>query len=145
MPHTRRHNRSRQFGFTLIELLVVLLILGWRAVKQGKVEAHKKIMVSAFLVSTAFLICYLTHKYTAGDTKFTHEGAIRIVYFVILATHVPLAAIMGVPILLLLRWGLRGEIDRHRRLARWTLPVWLYVSITGVVIYVMLYHVDPVP
>ena len=128
---------------TLNTIAFILLVLGYRKIKAGQEEAHKKLMIAAFGVSALFLCCYLTHKYASGDTKFTHEGFIRYVYFFILATHVPLATLMVIPILLLIRHGLKGNIDQHRKLARWTFPVWIYVSITGVLIYFMLYQWYP--
>ena len=128
---------------SLNAIAFVLLVLGWRAVRTGRVERHKKLMMAAFATSTVFLACYVTYHANVGHTTFTHEGFARTIYFIILATHIPLAALMVIPILMLIWFGVTDRIDRHRKLARWTLPVWLYVSITGVVIYVMLYHLFP--
>ena len=124
-------------------LAAVLLVAGWRAVRTGRVEAHKKRMLAAVLASAAFLTSYLVYHAVHGDTTFTATGWPRRIYFAILITHVPLAALMVPPILMLLYHGLKGRIDRHRRLARWTLPVWLYVSVTGVLIYFWLYQWYP--
>jgi len=121
----------------------VLLIIGWRRVKRGDVAGHKRMMLLAVAVSSAFLACYVTYHYAHGHTTFTRGGFARIVYLTILATHVPLAALMVIPIIILVALGLTGRITAHKRLARFVLPVWLYVSVTGVVIYVLLYHVWP--
>ncbi|MEZ6194297.1 MAG: DUF420 domain-containing protein [Planctomycetota bacterium] len=130
---------------TLNATAFVLLVLGWRAVRRGDRDVHKRYMLSALGTSAVFLACYLVYHYSAGHTEFQHQGWPRRIYFLILATHVPLAALMVVPIGFLVWMGLTDRIDRHRRLARIVLPVWLYVSITGVVIYVMLYHLYPTP
>jgi len=121
----------------------VLLFCGWRRIRRGDVAGHKRFMLSAFAVSTLFLISYVTYHGLHGHTTFRHEGLPRIIYLSVLATHVPLAALMVVPILLLLFLALTGRFQRHRRLARIVLPVWLYVSVTGVAVYVMLYHLWP--
>ncbi len=124
----------------LNSIAAVLLIAGWIAIRSGKTKAHRAAMVSAFAVSAVFLVSYLTYHALEGSRPFQGEGLVRPVYFTILITHVFLAA--AVPILALrmffLAWKARW--DAHRRLGRITLPIWLYVSITGVVIYLMLYH-----
>ena len=124
---------------TLNSVAFIFLLLGWRQVKSGQVEKHKKTMKAAFLVSVMFLISYLCHHTLGEETKFTATGFVRTVYFFILITHIPLAALMVVPILLLVRWGIKDEIHKHKKLARIVLPVWVYVSLTGVLIYLMLY------
>ena len=116
------------------------LIVGWRRIKAGNRDGHKRAMLSAVLTSTLFLACYVTYHYAHGHTVYEETGLIRYIYLAILITHVPLAALMVLPIIFLLRAGLRDEIDRHRKLARWVLPVWLYVSVTGVAIYMILYR-----
>jgi len=140
----------------------VLLIVGFVLIKQGHVAAHKRTMLAAFAVSIAFLVCYLWYHHNVGHVEFTHPGAVRYVYYVVLASHIPLA--FSVPVLGIwtIYLGLRatgccrpandddadrqaGYRARHRRLARWTLPIWLYVSVTGVIVYVMLYHLWPPP
>lgn len=128
---------------SLNTLSFVLLVLGYRAVRRGEVEKHKKFMLSALGSSSLFLISYLTYHYTVGHTTFQTEGWPRVIYLSILATHIPLAALMVLPILVLTRLGLKGEIDRHKKWARIVLPIWLYVSITGVAIYFMLYWIWP--
>jgi uncharacterized membrane protein YozB (DUF420 family) len=125
----------------------ILLIQGRRFVKAGRIEAHRNTMLASFAVSSLFLLAYVLHKASKGfeNTPYDGTGLDRILYLVVLATHVPLA--MSVPALaaFLIFFGLRGQIGRHRRLARIAWPIWLYVSVTGVVIYVMLYHLDPIP
>jgi uncharacterized membrane protein YozB (DUF420 family) len=126
-----------------------LLVTGYVLVRRGRVEAHRRAMLAAFIVSTVFLASYVTyHTLLAyylgqGPTRFRGEGFVRPVYFTVLLTHTVLAVAVVPLILLTLRRGLRRQDERHRRLARWTLPVWLYVSVTGVVVYLMLYHFYP--
>ncbi len=122
----------------------LLLLGGWWAIKVKKnPELHKKFMGAALASSAVFLACYLYYHYNAGAmTKFEREGALRYFYYTILATHVPLAVIM-VPFILAAVWfALRQQFDRHVKIVRWLWPVWMYVSVTGVIIYVMLYHMQ---
>jgi uncharacterized membrane protein YozB (DUF420 family) len=118
----------------------VLLVWGYWLIRHGRRQAHRRVMTSAFVVSCAFLVCYLVYHAQVGSRPFGHSGAIRAVYLSILATHTVLAAAVPVLAIITLRRGLAQRIDAHRRLARWTLPIWLYVSVTGVVVYAMLYH-----
>jgi uncharacterized membrane protein YozB (DUF420 family) len=118
----------------------VLLVLGFYFIRQRNIAAHRACMASAFGVSILFLLSYLTYHATAGTTHFTGQGAVRFLYFAILLSHTALAALAPVLAILTLRRAVRGDYDKHRRLARWTLPAWLYVSVTGVIVYVMLYH-----
>ena len=118
----------------------ILLILGWRAIKQGNRDLHKKLMLGALGVSAAFLTCYLIHHYQVGSVKFQGEGLLRIVYFAILIPHVILAAAMTPAIVVMVVFALMGKFEKHKRLARYVWPVWCYVSVTGVVVYLMLYH-----
>jgi len=128
---------------TLNATSAVLLVLGWRAVKRREIERHRRLMIAAALVSAAFLVCYLAYHARVGSVHFTATGAPRRIYFAILITHTILAAAI-VPLVLRTLWlGLKRRDDRHRRLARWTFPLWLYVSVTGVVIYLMLYRIYP--
>jgi len=124
-------------------LSTVLLIAGWFSIRRGNVKAHRAAMVAAFVVSCIFLVSYFTRYAIEGTHRFAGPDAVRPVYLAILGTHVPLAA--AVPILALrmffLAW--KGRWDAHRRLGRITMPIWLYVSVTGVVIYAMLYHLFP--
>ena len=117
-----------------------LLIRGYLLIRQGKREEHKQSMLMAFTTSVLFLISYLVYHYSVGSVKFQGTGAIRTVYFAILLTHTVLAAAVAPMAIIVLRRALRGDFARHRTLARITLPISLYVSVTGVVIYLMLYH-----
>jgi putative membrane protein len=115
-----------------------LLMLGFGAIRSGRREIHKRLMVSAFAASAVFLIGYVLYHYTHGDTQYQGSGAIRTVYFTILITHVLLSIVMLPMILTTFYLAAQGRFAAHKRLARWTLPIWLYVSVTGVVIYSML-------
>ncbi len=121
----------------------VFLVAGYFFIRRQKITAHQTCMISAFIVSIAFLISYLIYHYTHLATPFTGQGLIRPVYYTILATHVVLAIIIVPLILVTLARAAKGEYFRHRRIARWTFPLWLYVSITGVIVYLMLYHLYP--
>ncbi len=127
-------------------LATVLLMGGWIFIKSGKPRAHKVTMLTAFAVSMAFLGCYLIyhqqlrHWTGSGSRKFAGEGPIRTIYFAILLTHVVLAAIVPILASATIYRGLTNQFERHKRLARVTFPIWLYVSVTGVIIYFMLYH-----
>ena len=123
-------------------LSAILLTAGFVCIKRGAVEAHKKCMWSAVGSSTLFLICYLTYHATSGSTKFQGEGAIRTVYFTILISHTILATAIVPMVLITLRHAVKERLEKHKRLAWWTLPLWWYVSVTGVVIYWMLYQMD---
>lgn len=123
-------------------LAATLLVIGYVLIRQGKKEAHKKAMLAAFGCSVAFLTSYLFYHYQVGSVRFQSTGWIRTVYLSILLTHTVLAA--AVPFLagITLYRAWRGSFEKHRRIARITLPIWLYVSVTGVLIYWMLYHLD---
>ncbi len=121
----------------------VLLLLGRRMIATGRVEAHRRFMISTFGVSCLFLISYLTYHATYGSQPFWGTGWIRTAYLVILGTHSVCAAAIVPMVLVTLRRGLKRQDVLHKRIARWTYPVWLYVSVTGVVIYVMLYQFRP--
>jgi len=128
---------------TLNATSAVLLLLGYRAVRRHEIERHRRLMVSAACVSAAFLVSYLVYHAHVGSVRFTATGTPRTVYFTILVTHTILAAAIVPLVLRTLYLGLRRRDDRHRRIARWTFPLWLYVSVTGVVIYLMLYRIYP--
>jgi putative membrane protein len=128
---------------TLNATAALLLVTGWVQIKRRRETAHKVLMLSAFVVSIVFLGCYLVYHYHVGSVKFTGPPAVRAVYLTILLTHVVLAAAVPVLALVTIALGLRDRRAAHRRWARWTFPIWLYVSITGVVVYVMLYHLYP--
>lgn len=117
----------------------VLLIIGWVMIKTGRIGAHKIFMGSAFGVSTLFLVSYLIYHAQVGSVPYTGTGSIRAIYFVILITHIILAAVTLPLALVTIALALKGRFQTHRRVARWTLPIWLYVSVTGVIVYVMLY------
>jgi len=119
----------------------VLLLSGYTFIRRRQVTAHRVCMVAAFLTSTAFLISYLLYHARVGSVPFQGQGWIRPVYFFILFTHIVLAAAIVPLALVTVSRALREQFDRHKRIARWTLPIWLYVSVTGVVIYFLLYHV----
>jgi protein SCO1/2/putative membrane protein len=120
----------------------VLLVWAYVLIRRRQVDQHRRVMLTAFTTSCLFLACYLIYHWQIGGSKpFGHEGSpVRTVYFIILITHTILAALVPVLAIVTLRRGLAAKYDRHRRIARWTLPIWLYVSVTGVVVYAMLYH-----
>jgi len=121
----------------------ILLLRGYVLIRAGKRNQHKKNMLAAFSVSVVFLVSYLIYHANSGIVYYQKTGFIRYVYFAILYTHTPLAAAVPVMAIITLRRALKaektGDFSRHRRIARWTLPIWLYVSVTGVVVYLMLY------
>jgi uncharacterized membrane protein YozB (DUF420 family) len=118
----------------------VLIIAGIYLIKSGRQRAHRAVMIAAVVASSLFLVSYLTYHAHIGSKHFPGHGTARTIYFSILLTHTVLAAVVVPLVLVTLTRGLKGRFDRHRSIARWTYPVWLYVSVTGVVIYVMLYH-----
>jgi uncharacterized membrane protein YozB (DUF420 family) len=124
---------------TLNATCAVLLLRGYYLIRNKRVAEHKLTMVLAFLVSTAFLICYLVYHWQVGSVHYPKTGAIRVVYYTILITHTSLAVTVPVLAIITLRRAWIGHIADHRKIARWTLPIWLYVSITGVIVYLMLY------
>ena len=118
----------------------VLLTSGFVFIRRRNVAAHRACMLGAFAVSVVFLACYLVYHYHAGSRPFAGQGWIRPVYFVLLVSHIVLAAVIVPLALTTIYRGLSAQLDRHKRLARRTLPIWLYVSITGVIVYLLLYH-----
>ena len=124
---------------TLNASAAVLLIRGRVLIAGGRRDAHRLTMIAAFSVSVVFLICYLVYHWNVGAVYFQKTGFIRALYLTILTTHTILAACVPVLAIITLRRALKGDFARHRRIARWTFPIWLYVSITGVVVYFMLY------
>ena len=120
----------------------LLLLVGFAAIRSGNVERHRVCMVSAFVCSVFFLISYLTRYALTGDHVYPGEGWDRTFYLVLLATHVVLAAVVPFLAVRTLYLGLRLETEKHRKWARVTFPIWLYVSITGIVVYLMLYHYE---
>ena len=118
----------------------LLLVAALFQIRRGNVGGHRKLMLSALAVSGLFLVSYVVYHAQYGSVRFAGQGAIRPVYFFILITHVILAAAIVPLVLVTLRRALAGDFARHRRIARWTYPVWVYVSVTGVVVYLLLYH-----
>jgi uncharacterized membrane protein YozB (DUF420 family) len=127
----------------LNSLSAVFLFAGYRFIRLKNQQAHRRCMLAAFTCSILFLICYLTYHFQVGSVPFKGQGGVRVVYFTILLTHTILAAAIVPLALITLIRALRERFDAHRRIARWTLPIWLYVSITGVVVYWMLYWLVP--
>lgn len=121
----------------------ILLVIGYGFIRRRETSAHRRCMLSAFVTSTFFLMGYLTLRYYAGMTRFTGQGWIRPAYFTILLSHTVLAAGIVPLALITLFQALNGRFDRHVPIARWTLPLWLYVSVTGVLVYWILYHLYP--
>jgi uncharacterized membrane protein YozB (DUF420 family) len=118
----------------------VLLVWGYWLIRRKRIQQHRKVMTAAFVTSCLFLVCYVVYHAQVGSKHFPHTGALRTVYLSILGSHTVLAATVPVLAILTLRRGLAARYDKHRRIARWTLPIWMYVSVTGVVVYLMLYH-----
>ncbi len=127
----------------LNSISAILLTTGYVFIRQKKISAHRACMISAFATSTLFLISYLFYHYHHGATSFPGQGIVRLIYFTVLITHTILAAAIVPMILVTFARALRERFDRHRKIARWTLPIWLYVSVTGVFVYLMLYHIYP--
>jgi len=127
----------------------VLLLCGWLFIMRTKIREHRFCMLSASVVSALFLLSYLTYHglrtyyFGVGPTKFTGEGIVRPIYLTILMSHTILAALVAPFVIVTLVRGLKGNFDAHRRIARLVYPVWLYVSVTGVVVYMMLYQLYP--
>jgi uncharacterized membrane protein YozB (DUF420 family) len=128
---------------TLNAASAVLLLFAYAAIRRHDVERHRTLMLATAGTSTLFLVSYLVYHSQVGSVKFTGMGPVRTLYFSILLTHTVLAAVIVPMVLRTLYLGLKRRDEPHRRLARWTFPLWLYVSVTGVVIYAMLYHLYP--
>jgi uncharacterized membrane protein YozB (DUF420 family) len=118
----------------------VLLLIGFVMVRSGRIAAHRRMMIAAFATSSLFLICYVVYHAQVGSVRFTRQGFVRPLYFTILITHVTLAAAVLPLAILTLSRGLKARYAPHRRIARWTLPIWMYVSVTGVLVYILLYQ-----
>lgn len=128
---------------SLNAISAILLTAGFLFILRGKIRQHRACMLSAFTASTIFLISYVIYHIRVGNIRFLGQGWIRPVYFTLLISHVFLAIVILPMAIITLTRALREQFDRHRRIARWTLPLWLYVSVTGVIVYVMLYHLYP--
>jgi len=118
----------------------ILLLVGYALIRARRIEPHRRCMMAAFATSTVFLVCYLVYHAQVGSVPFTREGLVRPVYFTILVTHVILATAVVPLALVTLSRGLQARFPQHVRVARWTFPIWLYVSVTGVLVYVLLYQ-----
>jgi uncharacterized membrane protein YozB (DUF420 family) len=126
---------------TLNGTSAILLAAGYFAIRNGKRDLHKKFMLSAFFVSCAFLVSYLVYHYRVGHVAFQGQGWIRPVYFALLLSHTVLAIVIVPLILITLRRAFLEKFDKHRLIARYTLPLWFYVSVTGVIVYLLLYQI----
>jgi uncharacterized membrane protein YozB (DUF420 family) len=118
----------------------VLLVVGYLLIRARRMEQHRRCMIAAFVASSLFLICYVVYHAQVGSVRFTRQGFVRPLYFSILITHVTLAVVVVPLAIVTLSRGLQARYPRHRAIARWTLPIWLYVSVTGVLVYVLLYQ-----
>jgi uncharacterized membrane protein YozB (DUF420 family) len=125
---------------TLNTASVLCLTTGYYFIRRKNVTAHRRTMLTAFVISALFLVTYLLHHLTTGDVRFRGHGWVRTLYLAILIPHVTLAVTVLPLAIVTIRRGLKGEVARHRPLAKVTLPIWLYVSVTGVIVYVMLYR-----
>ena len=125
---------------TLNGIAGVLLLIGFLLIRSRRIELHRRFMIAAFGASSLFLVSYLVYHAQVGSVRFTRQGFVRPLYFTILITHVVLAAAVLPLAILTLTRGLKGRFSAHRAIARWTLPIWLYVSVTGVLVYVLLYQ-----
>lgn len=118
----------------------VLLLCGYTLIRLRRIELHRALMIAAFTASSLFLICYVVYHAQVGSVRFTRQGFARPLYFTILITHVALAFTLVPLAIVTLSRGLKARYPQHRRIARWTFPIWLYVSVTGVLVYVLLYQ-----
>ncbi len=123
-------------------LAAMLIFMGWVFIKNDQKTAHRNAMILAVLVSAAFLTSYLIFHYHVGSVKYTGSGLVKYVYYTVLLTHVVLAAAVPVLVIITVYRAARKQFDKHKRIARWTLPIWMYVSVTGVVVYLMLRSVN---
>jgi putative membrane protein len=118
----------------------VLLLIGRNFIRHGRMAAHRVVMITAFVLSMLFLTSYLYYHYHVGSVRFQGQGWSRPLYFSILISHTTLAVVIVPMVIITLSRALRERFDRHRAIARWTFPLWMYVSVTGVIVYFMLYH-----
>ena len=118
----------------------VLLVGGYTLMRLRRIDLHRKVMIAAFATSSLFLVCYLVYHAQVGSVPFPRHGFVRSLYFTILITHVVLAATVPPLAIITMTRGLQGRYPQHRRIARWTFPIWMYVSVTGVLVYVLLYQ-----
>jgi uncharacterized membrane protein YozB (DUF420 family) len=125
---------------TLNGVAGVLLLVGFLLIRSRRIDLHRRFMIAAFIASALFLVSYIVYHAQVGSVRFTRQGFVRPLYFTILVTHVALAATVLPLAIVTLTRGLKGRFPAHRAIARWTLPIWLYVSVTGVLVYVLLYQ-----
>ena len=125
---------------TLNALSGLLLLVAYILIRTRRIAAHRTVMIAAFATSSLFLICYVVYHAQVGSVPFQRQGLVRPLYFTILITHVVLAATVPPLAIITLTRGLKGRYVQHRRIARWTFPIWMYVSVTGVLVYVLLYQ-----
>jgi putative membrane protein len=125
---------------TLNGVAGVLLLIGFLLIRSRNIDLHRRFMIGAFVTSALFLVSYVVYHAQVGSVRFTRQGFVRPLYFTILVTHVTLAATVLPLAIVTLTRGLKGRFQAHRTIARWTLPIWLYVSVTGVLVYVLLYQ-----
>jgi uncharacterized membrane protein YozB (DUF420 family) len=125
---------------TLNAISGVLLVAGYCFIRARRIDLHRRCMIAAFVTSSVFLACYTIYHAQVGSVRFTRQGFVRPLYFTILITHVSLAASVLPLAIVTLSRGLKARFERHRTIARWTLPIWLYVSVSGVLVYVLLYQ-----
>jgi putative membrane protein len=125
---------------TLNGIAGILLIVGYLLMRARRIDLHRRVMLAAFVTSSVFLVSYLVYHAQVGSVRFTRQGYVRPLYFTILITHVTLAAVTLPLAIVTLSRGLKARYSKHRAIARWTLPIWLYVSVTGVLVYVLLYQ-----
>jgi uncharacterized membrane protein YozB (DUF420 family) len=125
---------------TLNAISGVLLLVGYALIRARRVDLHRRFMMAAFAASSLFLVCYVVYHAQVGSVRFTRQGFVRPLYFTILITHVTLAAVVLPLAIVTLSRGLAAKYAVHRKVARWTFPIWLYVSVTGVLVYVLLYQ-----
>ena len=125
---------------TLNGISAVLLVIAWILILNRRIDAHRRVMLAAFTTSSLFLVCYVIYHAQVGSVRFTRQGVVRPLYFGILITHVTLAAAVLPLAIVTLSRGLGRRFNQHRRIARWTFPIWMYVSVTGVLVYVLLYQ-----
>jgi len=125
---------------TLNAISGILLLIAYAHIRARRIQQHRRFMIAAFATSSLFLVCYLVYHAQVGSVPFTRQGFVRPLYFTILITHVTLAATVVPLAIVTLSRGLKAKYPQHRRIARWTFPVWMYVSVTGVLVYVLLYQ-----
>jgi putative membrane protein len=118
----------------------IFLLIGYVLIRTRRIAAHRAAMITAFVTSSLFLICYVIYHAQVGSVPFPRHGLVRPIYFAILITHIVLAATVPPLAIVTLTRGLRGRYPQHRKIARWTFPIWMYVSVTGVLVYVLLYQ-----